>query len=348
MENFPALLNETAGIIRSGDLATILTYNNRQTQEEKKKAEFLARYPGHPNLREVLHRLEDHDLLRGCIAAFDLEVSPDIFDRRAHLFHEVFSGDGKLPAKDITAALLACGDYSRKVRNDRWQFGSPEQSLASVWRELLTNPASKEFAQTRRVLLQMLDTLDTIPGASVQERVQTIVDRYLAEQEENRQFDWRYYLVKYPAMREGRSGLYVSSSGAMGFDLCMMDRRHLNSYYRDPYLFAVIALSGAKECQDVSKLRHYGWDGCQPERRWIELLRTGEKLMSCTREGFKLQAPTTLPEQASFTAILQRNNVSADLMLRVQQKDVDGVKYDQEDRILFGANFLKDVIATPY
>ena len=343
LEYFPALLNETAEFIRSGDLNTILAYNKGQTQEEKRKMEFLARYPAHPNLREGLHRLEDHDLLRGCISAFDLEVSPHIFDRRAQLFHEVFL-DGKLPAKDIGAALLACGDYSRKIKGDRWQFGSPEQSRASVWRELLTNSASTEFAQTRSVLLQMLDTLATIPGASAQERMQTIVDRYLAEQEKNRQFDWRYYFVKYPAMREGSSGLYVSSSGAMGFDLCMMYQTRLSSYYRDPYLFAVIALSDAKEGQDVVKLWHYGWDDCRPERRWIELLRTGEKVMSCRREGFELQVPTKVAGQASFTAILQKNNVSADLMLRVQQKEVDGVQYDQEDRISVGAKFLRDLI----
>lgn len=47
-------------------------------------------------------------------------------------------------------------------------------------------------------------------------------------------FNWRYYLVKCEAMRSGRSGLYVSSSVKMGFDLCMMRKWQLNSYYRAP------------------------------------------------------------------------------------------------------------------
>lgn len=51
-------------------------------------------------------------------------------------------------------------------------------------------------------------------------------------------FNWRYYLVKCEAMRSGRSGLYVSSSVKMGFDLCMMRKWQLNSYYRAPPLSA--------------------------------------------------------------------------------------------------------------
>jgi len=348
LEDFSALLHETSSIICNGDLATVLTYNSRQTQEEKDKASFLARHPEHPNLTGILHRLEDHDLLRGCVAAFDLEVSPPIFARRAELFHEVFSEEGKVPTSNVSAALLACGDYSRKIRNERWQFGSPEQSRASVWRELLTTPASREFPQTRSVLLQMLDSLAATPGASIQARLQTIVDRYLAKQEEDHQFDWRYYLVKYSAMREGGSGIYVSSSGAMGFDLCMMYQKHLNSYYRDPYLFAVIALSGAKEGKDVAKLWHYGVDDCRPERRWIELVPTGEKIMSCRGQGFQLQALSKAAEPASFMAILQKHNVAADLMLRVKQKEINGVKYDQVDRILVGANLLRDLITSQH
>ena len=60
-----------------------------------------------------------------------------------------------------------------------------------------------------------------------------------------RQFDWRYYLVKYKDMREGDSGIYVGSDGAMGFGLCMLDKERLSSNYRDPYLFAIFKHSGA-------------------------------------------------------------------------------------------------------
>ncbi|MDM8523008.1 hypothetical protein QUF80_06500 [Desulfococcaceae bacterium HSG8] len=47
----------------------------------------------------------------------------------------------------------------------------------------------------------------------------------------SKNMDWRYYLVKYPAMREGASGRYAISPS--GYSVCM------RGYYRDPYLLAV-------------------------------------------------------------------------------------------------------------
>ncbi len=344
VDNLPALLDETAELIRSGNVAKVQTYNTRQIDEERRKAEFLARHPGYPGLREALHRLEDHELLRGCIAAFDLGVDADTFVRRAALFLEVFPEDATPPYREIGAALLACGDPSCRASEGHFQFGSPE--LQSVWRELLTNPARDDFAQTSNVLLKMLDAFATAPGASVTERLQAISNDYLTQQESRRKFDWRYYLVKYEVMRTGKSGLYVSSAGVMGFDLLMMERWQVwNSYFRDPYLLAVIESSGAKEGQDVTKLRHYGTDGYRPEGRWIELARNGERVMSCRTEGFELQEPSQATELAVFAAIIHENGVSSDLMLRVPQVIVDGVIFDQEDRILAGARLLKALIS---
>lgn len=343
--SFSALLVETSQIVSKGDLSEVQTYNKRQIDEEGRKADFLARHPDHPGLREILHRLEDHDLLRGCIAVFDLGADAATFARRAALFHEVFPEDGKPSFREIGAALLACGNYSRQVSEGRYQFGSPE--LPSVWRELLTNSASTDFARTRGALLSMLDALACTAGASISVRLQAIADAYLAVQEKAGAFDWRYYLVKYPVMRAGYSGLYISSSGVMGFDLCMMERWQLNSYYRDPYLLAVIEQSGARFGQDVAPLKHYGWDGYQQQGRWIELARTGENLMSCRNEGFLLQGPSQAGELAAFMAIIQKHGADADGLLKVPQVLVDGVIHDQEDRILLGARLLQAFVAGP-
>lgn len=343
LDNLPALLNETAAFIRNGNLAEFQTYNKRQVDEERCKADFLAQRPGHPGLRETLHRLEDHDLLRGCLAAFDLDVDAATFAGRAGLFLEVFTEDGNPPFKEVSAALLACGDYSRKTSEGRYQFGSPSPDLSSIWRQLLANPAGADFARTSRALLKMLDTLAATAGASIPARLQAIANGYLAGQEAAKRFDWRYYLIKYSTMRAGYSGLYISSSGAMGFDLCMMERRQLNSYYRDPYLLAVIEQSKAKVGQDVAELRHYGWDGYQPKGRWIKLARTVEDLMSCRAEGFQLQASS----QTAFTAICTKHGVGDDRLFRIPQVVVDGVIYDQEDRILAGAKLLQALIVSP-
>lgn len=343
VDNFPALLDETSELIRNGDLAKVQTYNTRQIDEERRKVEFLARHSDYPGLRETLDRLEDHDLLRGCIAAFDLGGDAATFARRAGLFHEVFPEDGAQSYQEIGAALLACGDFSFNASEGHFQFGSPE--LQSVWRELLTGPARDDFARTSKVLLKMLDALANTPGASIPKRLQAISNQYLAEHAAERKFDWRYYLVKYQVMRSGKSGLFVSSTGVMGFDLLMMEKWQVwNSYFRDPYLLAVIENSGVKEDRDVAKLWHYGADGYRPEGRWIELARTSERIMSCRVDGFQLQAPPQGAELAAFTEITNQHGVGADLMLRVPQVVIDGVAYDLEDRILAGARLMRELV----
>ncbi len=205
----------------------------------------MSSHPGHPELQDVLNRLEDHELLRGCLAVFDIDVDADTFIRRAGLFHEVFPADSTPLFVTIGAALLASGDYSQKPRGkDRFQFGSGSPNRARVWLELFTG---KDIPKTRVALMKMLDSFGCAVGDSVEERLRAVADTYLAQQEKTQNLDWRYYLVKYPEMRDGPSGLYVSSQFTMGFDLCMMKETQFNGAYWDPYLRAVTIQCCAKE-----------------------------------------------------------------------------------------------------
>jgi Protein of unknown function DUF262 len=340
-KNFPALLYETAEYIGTGDRSGLNTFNDRQITEEELKEKLLSRHSGHPDLQEALHCLEDHGLLRGCLASFDLNMDADTFIRRAELFHQIFSADVNQPYIKIGAALLASGDYSQHPRrDDRFQFGSPDRTR--VWLELLTG---NDIANTKKALMKMLDDYGNAAGASVEERLQAVVDDYLDRQLKARNLDWRYYLVKYPEMRFGLSGIYVSSKGVMGFDLCMMKEKQFNGAYRDPYLLAVIVQSGAKEGQEVVAHKYFGWNHYKPENRWIELIGTGERIMSCREYGFELRAPSEAAELGMFTTIRKKHNVGDDLMLRVPQVVVDGVTYDQEDRIEAASKLLKELIA---
>jgi hypothetical protein len=340
-KNFPALLNETAEYIssNSGDRSRLKTYNTRQISEEDLKEQLLDRHPGYAGLQEAIHRLEDHGLLRGCLAAFDLTVDAATFIRRAKLFHEIFPTDGNPPFGKIGAALLASGDYSQQPRGkDRYQFGSPDRPR--VWLELLTG---KDIEKTKVALMKMLDDFGNAAGASVEERLEAIANDFLVRQTKARSLDWRYYLAKYPEMRAGLSGLYVSSQCAMGFDLCMMKETTFNGAYWDPYLLAVIVQSGAKEGRDVAELKHFGWKFYEPKDRWIELLSTGERIMSCRDYGFELQAPSDATQLTAFMAILQKHGVGSDLMLRSTPVDSE-VTYDERDRIEAAALLMKDLI----
>lgn len=341
-DRMATLLEASAAYMRSGELDDIRGYNARQVEEEKSKRSFLDRFAGHPGLEETLHRLEDHALLRGCLAAFDLDVDPDTFVRRARLFHEVFPDGGAIPAPQIRAALLACGAYQQRTQNGRYLFGSPVPSQLEAWRGLLTGAS---VAGIGRALPALLDSFGESAEPSPEARLEAVAAAYLREQEQARRLDWRYYLVKYPAMRSGESGIYASSTEKMGFDLCMLNMSQLNSYYRDPYLQAVIEESGVREGRDIADSRFYGWEHYRAKDRWIKLHDSEAPLLSCRRDGFQLCAPKDPAAQAVFDEVCRKHEVSADLMLKVPQSGDGEQVYDHEDRVRKCARLLKDLVA---
>ena len=341
-DRMAALLDSTAKYMRSGVLSDLRAYNGRQIEEEKAKAAFLIRFAGYPDLDETLHRLEDHALLRGCLAAFDLEVDADTFISRARLFHDIFPEDRDIPAKQICAALLACGPYQQRTQNGRYQFGSPKPEQLETWRGLLT--AANE-AGIKHALQLLLDRFDAIPGELAAARLQAIADAWLSEQEQAGWLDWRYYLVKYPAMRSGASGIYAAATDSMGFDLCMLNMSQLNSYYRDPYLHAVVAESGVSLGQDLADSRFYGWDDYRAEKRWLRLKDTEERLISCRPEGFQLCAPQDPEALVIFQDLCRKHEVRPDLILTVPQSANGDEIVDRADRVRKGARLLADLVA---
>ncbi|WP_082547938.1 DUF262 domain-containing protein [Massilia sp. Root335] len=335
------LLETTAAWMHDGDLDVLKGYNARQIEEEKSKAAFLARFEGHPAVQETLHTLEDRSLLRGCLVAFDLGADADAFVRRARLFHEIFPEDAAIPAPQIRAALLACGPYQQRTQNGRFLFGSPKPTQLEAWRNLLTGASVKGI---HAALQTLLDRYGQTEGDLPEARLQSIADAWLEEQEQARHLDWRYYLVKYPAMRSGESGIYASSTERMGFDLCMLNASQLNSYYRDPYLQAVIVASGVREGKNVADCRFYGWDDYHAVDRWIKLQDSDDKLISCRDGGFQLCAPKGPTALAVFSDVCRKHEVGPDLMLAIPQSDEDGRVADGEDRVLKGARLLRDLV----
>src|SRR5699024_4325621 len=228
LDTMPALLRDVERVIRDGDLTTLERFTHDARHDETRKQEFLS---DHPQLRRVLNRLEDNPVLLGRLAVFDLE--PSLIEDRAKTFERVFADHHSWPL--LTGALLASGDYYR--RRPRWSqrfFGTGRAESISVWQNLLGTGTFNDLEKTRQVLMGFLDR---ISGATdLVSAYSGIMDVWLAERDAREHFDWRYYLVKYPAMRSGWSGQYMSEDGQPGYRLCMLKRTRMTSYYRDPYL----------------------------------------------------------------------------------------------------------------
>ena len=154
-------------------------------------------------------------MLRGSLKAFDLDAAtfatgqrPSNHDGRA----------GRLARPHRRPARRS--NYARR-RNDRYlQFGSP--SNGEPWRNLLTGTSRANLRRTADALGEVLDAVaaGTAPRASLRQ----MQDAFVRSREATGEFDWRYYLVRYDAMREGASGIYASVGGNMGYLVCMLDK----------------------------------------------------------------------------------------------------------------------------
>ena len=254
--------------------------------------------------------------------------------------HRLLPGRHQSPA--APGAALATGDYSRRRSPNVFQFGSPV--LASWWRVLLTGTAYPNLATTRTVCGQLLDSVAASENG-VPETLAAIRTDWLAEQGSGGRFDWRYYLVRYDAMRTGRSGIYAVPDGSMGFSVCMLRVQQMNSYYRDPYLFAILREAEAEDAvQDGTDGPWF--TGYATAERWM-YLKSSNTGLRCVDEGVALKPPAG-DHLAKFEVACRSNpnvvRTDEGYLLKVSQGDRDGAMVDTIDRVQEGAALLKEFV----
>jgi hypothetical protein len=331
----PKIVNDTYRLIVDGDLAGVEALNQVQRTDEVEKWAFVEQ---HPNLLESICRLEDDSLLRGSLVAFDLNA--ERFDQRATAFRQSLSTQPVVRA--FTGALLASGVYQRKIRASL-KFGAPERS--NRWRDLLTGATRQEMSPTRAAMARVLDVLSETekdPTATLQ----AIGAEFTQGAEDATHLDWRYYLVKYPVMRTGRSGIYRAPNDSMGYSLCMLEKAQLNSYYRDPYLLAIVREAGL-QASVVDGGDGPWFTGAATNPRWLRL-HNSDLQFRCVPEGFAVKAPPEDDHRATLEVLVgNRSDISeteAGYLLAVPQAEAYGRLVDTSDRIAIGAGFLQAAV----
>ena len=333
--NMPALVNDVERIIVDGDIDAVTSFSGNQIEDERRKKSFLD---ASPELADALFRLEDHPILRGTLSAFEFDSST--FRRRAEAFETAFRDPRQWLG--LTGALLACGDYQRRrPSSEAWQFGSSSAGHETMWRYLLTDTTRERLSATRAVLGAFLDGLAGASG-NPGEYFKAVMDGWLAKRENSKVFDWRYYLIKYPYMRSGATGIYYGVDGKLGYSLCMLRTTRLNGYYRDPILLEVWNSSGVgKRAQDP------WFTGYTTNPRWLRLERSSVGMRSVS-DGFMLQGPEDAALQSTFTDICRRHdavgNTEEGFVLKIPQYDHGHGLVDSADRVVVGAAFLRDLV----
>ncbi|MBY9075957.1 DUF262 domain-containing protein [Nocardioides sp. WL0053] len=332
VQNMPKFIAEVAEFMHSGDLASLATFNQNQVADENAKRALRGR---HPELAASLARLEDHNILRGTLSAFDLGSS---IEARAGAFEAVF--DPKhWPL--LTGALLATGEYQRDYPDsDRHRFGSP--TTESVWRLLLVDRGDRVALTRARTVLGKL--LDRVAGSNAETDVSlcAISDEFINDRSAKNHYDWRYYLVRYSTMREGNSGIYYGAAERLGYELTMLRKTVQRSWYRDAYLYAIWCRAG-----QPSEAEDPWFYGYSTTPRWMKLTRSGVGLRSVPT-GIAIQVPASPEAKEILEKVLQgtAGAVPSDdeWLLSIPQVDLNDELIDSVDRVQVGARFLQDLI----
>lgn len=332
-DKLPQILDDVHAVIRDGDLDGVSALNTAQTADEIRKQAILAEHPG---LEASMFRLEDHELLRGSLPSFDLD--PERFESRAATFATLM--DEPDLWTQLTGALLAVGEYQRRRTNSRpFLFGTNSKKHDNAWRELLTGASLERLGATRQVLMTLLDAVADRGDQDLTGVLDEIIDSFLAEQETLGWFDWRYYLVKYPEMRERGSSTYFAErfdgqdKAAMGYSLCMLKGggRIMSGNYRDPFLLALW-----RAVDEDDRIEDPWFTGYEENPRWLRFTRSGVGLR-CVPAGFTLADPPDDDDLATYGAVLDDLGVGEDRLVAIAQTDVDGSLLDTEDRIERGS-----------
>jgi hypothetical protein len=339
-DKMPALLSDVRKLIAEGALEGVLSLNQAQATDEQLKVGMLKKAP---YLERHLFHLEDHPLLRGCLAAFELDAA--VFERRARAFHELFAEPNVLPV--LTGALLAAGDYSLRINHRFLQLGSGSNMLQ--WREeILTGSSRPNLMEVRGVFGRLLDAVAERDG-DVRSLLEAFTHGWLDSNNGANGLDWRWYFVRYPEMRSGRSGIYACAGGVLGYSVCMLEKKAMSSYYRDPFLFAIRQRSGIAESAVQGSVAHDWPDGpwftgYETEPRWMRLKASGIEIQ-CVEEGLLLRAPSRMPSLTEpFACVCADYRIGPDLLLRIPKVTAGSYQLDQQDRVQLGASLLHDLV----
>lgn len=337
-ENMPKLVSDVDTLVtaasRAEALSNLKTFTKALTTAEADKQQFLDQ---HPDLAPAIWLLEDHNLLRGSLGAFELD--PATLLGRASAFCGLF--DDSSNWKAITGALLACGEYQRRRPNsDAWQFGTGSPTNDGVWRSLFAG-TRQDLTATRTALTELLDRMvgsDLQPSALLDQ----VIQEFVASRLENKHLDWRYYLVKYDCMRAGATGIYYGDDGKLGYSLCMLRRTQLNSLYRDPFLQAIW------ETSEVGDAVTDPWFTGYPNNpRRLQLKRSGVTLR-CVQDGFELTAADAPEDAPAFVKAMATWNAFGSGLdryrLTIEQDVGTGVRCDAVDRVQVGGVLIAALV----
>ncbi|SNV32022.1 Protein of uncharacterised function DUF262 [Chryseobacterium taklimakanense] len=226
IDNLGYLVSDADLLIKTGIINPDSKFNTRQIAEENLKSEVLIQKP---HLKEVMHKTEDHRLLRGALSVFDFD---DRFEFYADNFRKLFS-DG-VDYKTLSHALLITADYSQ-LYSWRWRVGTRNESS---WRELLTPSNRRQhFDKIKNSVHLLIDRLSANPATDIADIVVNYKMQY--ENEISKPKDWIYYYIVYDMFDINLEGFLYWSEDHFHLKYDVMRKTSLGGSHWSPYLYVL-------------------------------------------------------------------------------------------------------------
>lgn len=307
--------SEIEEFVQSFNFEQLDHFKTDQIEEEKAKFYYINQNNA---VTEIIYKLEDSDILRGCISIFDLDAT---FANRANRFLAIFDEDAvNIDFINRSNLLLCFGDYSQ---ND----GPLTNLLASakgIWRKFFTTPAynkSDLISRTKKVLMDCLDNIEIDQSLSIDRKIEDTVKQYELSPK-----DWIYYFLKYPSFRNSCNKGYYRWNDTNPYPLFKMKERQFNGYHWDPFLAEI------KNQVNNENLKLYVGGEMQ--------IILGNDLLQIKShpKGFLCENKNDPNIQnATYDMLIHNNAITSEGLLEINQNDQN---IDMEDRISKGVEFI--------
>ncbi len=336
-------------LVVEGRLEIKSRFNTRQLEEEKAKEALRAALANDSELHNALDYLEDHPLLRGRLAVFsqkDHAGKGFHFEKETILqgkhFFELAFGKTAIDYDTVVRGLLSQDDYALRV-GSRLYLGSQNSAERQ---DIFATPDGEVFPRVRNAVQSLAAQTATARGSeNLDSMINKIADDWADQQQARKKMDWRYYFVKYPAMRPDfceTRGFYFTGWHSRKFEMLQLGKSKRSAPNWSPFLYAAYVEAGLDDLDDEENQNpNVKWQDCQGTEEKPLLFKYGRIHLalwwagsfwvlgnSTDSDGPRTKAQTALIEQLRE----QFRDINEEGYLLIPgEESIPNVDYDETD-----------------
>lgn len=268
---FDAYADQIRGVyslVVEGRIELKSRFNTRQLEEEKAKEALRAALVNDSELHNALDYLEDHPLLRGRLAVFsqkDHAGKGFHFEKETILqgkhFFELAFGKTAIDYDTVVRGLLSQDDYALRI-GSRLYLGSKNSAERQ---DIFATPDGEFFPRVRNAVQSLAAQTAAARGSDeLCTMINKIADDWADQQQANEKMDWRYYFVKYPAMRPDfweTMGFYFTGWHSRKFEMLQLGKSKRSAPNWSPFLYAAYVEAGLDDEENQNS--NVEWQDCQ-------------------------------------------------------------------------------------